>query len=358
MTEQSQRMLYGVLLLVVIVAAGALATLTLMTDTAQPTVNLTGHDMSTRKVTLTQMKGMPTVHMNGSFQNSFGNIRGAGEYRGVRVSALVELAGGMEANDTVQVISSDGYNRTFGYRNVYPNSTEYGIQGHMVLAFEYNGSEVPDYEDGFRLMFLTDDGVFSNADAAQVYPDLGTGSAGSLCVSKVATIRVLPHVTPQPAALTVHSVSHTREYSIDELMALPAVTGQAGYVKTGVSPPTVVPAKQYKGVGLYGLLISIEALPSSYSVEITSRDGYKTYLNKTQLEGTLQAYNTTDGSYIGTESFTLILAYEEDGVPLSTGGPIRLVLIPGGEYFGEGRYWARDVVSVTVLDETLCRSDL
>jgi len=198
-----QKRLYGLLALVLIIAAGSMTAIVLLNTqglgTEEPSVTIVGSSIV--NVTLSDMLTMSSVTRNGSYQNTFGNVRGEGTYTGVRVSDLVELAGGMTEDDNMTVIASDGYNQTFAYSKVYPNQTIYDIQGDMVIAYRFDGQTVPDYPDGYRLMFLPEDGYYSNADAnASTDPD--PRGAGPQCVSNVARIVI---VRPPAAALSSES---------------------------------------------------------------------------------------------------------------------------------------------------------
>lgn len=130
-----------------------------------------------------------------SFQNQFDNWRGYGFYRGVRVSNLVSLVGGMGLSDIVRVTSFDGYSQDFSYDNVYPNVSWYDTQGDMILAYGLNGTDVLDWTDGMRLVMLPADEAYSNDDClatsapgmgCQIYP-----SAGARWVRFVSFIEVL-----------------------------------------------------------------------------------------------------------------------------------------------------------------------
>ena len=132
-----------------------------------------------------------------SFQNIHGNYRGEGTYRGVPVSRLVEAAGGMEPGERLLVYSHDGYVQAYAYENVYPRESGwYGHQGEMILAIEYNGSTPPEWQDGYRIAFLPEDGVYDNNDCARTsVPGQGWHlyqSAGSRWVRMVARLEVLP----------------------------------------------------------------------------------------------------------------------------------------------------------------------
>jgi predicted phosphodiesterase len=147
-------------------------------------------------LSLTDLMGMDPVEGWSSFQNQFDNWGGHGLYRGVRISDLVELVGGMATSDIVRVSAFDGYSQDFSYDNVYPNISWYDAQGDMILAFGLNGTNVLDWTDGMRLVMLPADETYSNDDCLttsapgmgyHVYP-----SAGSRWVRFVSFIEVIP----------------------------------------------------------------------------------------------------------------------------------------------------------------------
>ncbi|MEN1759671.1 MULTISPECIES: metallophosphoesterase family protein [Anoxynatronum] len=140
---------------------------------------------------------MAVLSRKGSFQNFHGNFRGEGTYRGVPVKDLVDLVGGMTLDDFLRVHSWDGYRQDFAYENVYPESSGwYDEQGDMVLAIAYNQSTLPEWEDGYRIAFLPDDGVFDNENLLKTsLPGLGGHdylSAGSVWVRMVNRLEVIP----------------------------------------------------------------------------------------------------------------------------------------------------------------------
>ncbi len=119
---------------------------------------------------------------NSSFENQYGNWRGNGSYIGVTINDLLETVGGMTADQWITVKAWDGMMSNFSYHSVYPNSSWYNIQGDMILAFSYNNMIVPEYVDGYRIVFLPPDGEFSNEDCENtslpnegwnIYPSAG-----------------------------------------------------------------------------------------------------------------------------------------------------------------------------------------
>jgi predicted phosphodiesterase len=130
-----------------------------------------------------------------SFENQLGNWRGRGNYSGVMVSDLIELIGGMTENQNVQISSSDGFAQNFCYSNIYPNTSWYEHQGDMILAFQYNGTIVPNWSDGMRIVMLPTDGTYSAEDCtATSAPGQGWNvyeSAGARWVRYVSVIEVI-----------------------------------------------------------------------------------------------------------------------------------------------------------------------
>ena len=112
-----------------------------------------------------------------------------------KLSTLLSLVGGMNESQMLRITSSDGFEQMFCYCNAYPNATWYSYQGDMILAFEYNGTVVPGWSDGMRLVMLPEDGAYSIDDClATSAPDQGCNiyaSAGARWVRYVSTIEVI-----------------------------------------------------------------------------------------------------------------------------------------------------------------------
>lgn len=145
-------------------------------------------------VSLEDLGTLTTIVGSSSFQNQYGNWGGLGEYRGVRVSDLVDMVGGMATNELLSVSAFDGYQRLYSYWNVYPNDSWHSLQGDMILAYEFNETLGPTWQDGPRIAMLAPDGAYSNDDClATSAPGLGFyyyPSAGALWVRCVVLIEV------------------------------------------------------------------------------------------------------------------------------------------------------------------------
>jgi hypothetical protein len=102
------------------------------------------------------------------------NIKDWGANEGTDVKDLCELVGGMSPGDTVQIKATDGLSRIYDYPNVYTPDPR---QGKMVIAWWNNGTYVPDFADGMRLVFFAQttnsEGkyVFGNWDQHECFPE-------------------------------------------------------------------------------------------------------------------------------------------------------------------------------------------
>ena len=144
---------------------------------------------------LHDLESLATIQRWGQFENLYGNIRGYGSYHGVLISDLLDLVGGMSTNQILVAEAYDGYEQTYGYANVYPNSSWYDLQGDFILAFQYNNTLPPEWTEGPRLAFLPLDETYSNLDCeATSYPNQGYHlypSAGARWVRTVIRLQLI-----------------------------------------------------------------------------------------------------------------------------------------------------------------------
>jgi len=211
--------MYGAVFVVLLLVGGAIAGIYFLQmqqgqQTDVPYVTVVGVDETSINITLTQMLSMSSITRNSSYENSYGNIRGYGLYTGVKIADLINRAGGMNESQFVKVTAADDYSMTFEYSKVHPDPATLAVQGEMILAYEYNGTRVPDYEEGFRIAFLPDDGYYSNADA-NATTDPNPYSAGPQWVSNVVRLSILETVT---SPLILHTMQHTHPL---ELILIP-----------------------------------------------------------------------------------------------------------------------------------------
>jgi hypothetical protein len=143
---------------------------------AGPTVLLEGP--RTVEISLQELRGLPYLEREGSYQNQYGNWRDHGVYRGVPLPELFRRFLPEVEVEGATVIGADGYQVEF------PRERLFDPTYPVVLAYRQNGLEPPAWTDGPRIAVLPEDGGVSNAE-------YGVGSAGSFWVSKV--VRIVAH---------------------------------------------------------------------------------------------------------------------------------------------------------------------
>jgi len=139
---------------------------------AGPTVTIVVLDGNARTVSLEEMKRLPTVSRRGTCQNQYGNWRDEGTYTGVR---LADLVGADVDYEAIRVIARDGY------EVLIMRSRIEDLAYPVVLAYAFDGTEVPGWADGFRIAVLPEDGNVGNEE-------YGVDSAGSYWVKNVERI--------------------------------------------------------------------------------------------------------------------------------------------------------------------------
>ncbi len=175
--------------------------------------------------------------------------------------------------------------------------------------------------------------------------------------SVVFILNMSQNPPPNPDGATVLTITIAGEehnYTMTELQVLPSATGLGGFIKTAATPPTPSGPFNYTGVLMTNLLADVGNLPENYSLQVLSSDGYTTYFTKNEVQGVMEAFDSTTAESIGNRLFLMVLAYHEDGAPLSEeiGGPLRIIFLPDGDYMSAGHSWPKFVTSISVIDET------
>jgi hypothetical protein len=103
----------------------------------------------------TEVGNLPSYTAYGGYKNVLGNIRGLGNYTGVRFLVLCDLVGGMETDDKLRITAADDYQIDFAYSEVvlgefatYDPSTGVQVAHYQplvpIMAYYYNGLDIPD----------------------------------------------------------------------------------------------------------------------------------------------------------------------------------------------------------------------
>lgn len=132
----------------------------------------------------------------------------------------------------------------------------------------------------------------------------------------------------EDVVLDVIGESQSASFTMESLMALPAVEGQAG-IKS--STGKVTPPSAFKGVSLLELINQVGGLGENMGVEIEAEDGYAMTFSGEQIaNGDFITYDPATGDEIDyAGALTAIIAYEHDGAPLDekSDGKLRLVVV-------------------------------
>ncbi len=133
----------------------------------ETTWNLTLTGNETKVYTLDEIKAMPSYTASGGFKKRSGAIVGPYTYRGVNITYLAGLVGGLTPSSSVTVTASDGYAMTYTYDQIMGEITTYNATTgepepdgpvNMILAYEEGGKPIPDEQGGpLRVAFVGPD---------------------------------------------------------------------------------------------------------------------------------------------------------------------------------------------------------
>ena len=147
--------------------------------------------------------------------------------------------------------------------------------------------------------------------------------------------RASPAVSPSgPVVLTLVGEADEKQFTLNQLEALPAYTGYAG-IKSSTGVITL-PA-EYTGVRLSDLTDMVGGITRTNGVTLVAKDGYGMTFSYAQIvDHAFTAYDpATGGEQTPSDDLTVAIAYAREGKPLGEDeGPLRLVVgtaRPGGQ---------------------------
>ncbi len=264
----------------------------------------------------------------------------SGTYTGVLIKDLVGLVGGMVPGDLLEVTASDNYTGYLSYDNVYPQNETLKIQGQFILAYSCNGTQVPTWEDGYRLVCLPEDGNYSNSDYfATVIPELKRSSASAIWICGVVSLKIIRSNTL--------NVTISQSYILNEELVkmMPSVSGTGCYLKT---TGAIVGPNNYTGVPVTYLLSRVGFnFEMNFSLRFIASDGYEMTFNKSQVLGRVMTYYD-NGTEAGVKNLTMILAYAENGESLGDAGLYRVAYIGDDAPITDGHFWVKMITQIIV----------
>ena len=352
MEEESSGLVFGKLVVILIVAAllvgaSAMAYFYMAADDGDDDddnnsgnggdeyrIFLTGRDGTEKNMTLSEVMELTQLVGHSSYKNQFDNVGGDGIYKGVKLSDLVEMVGGMEPGDTLRIDAKDPdtYYQEFSYLNVYPDEYWYEMQGDLILACENYNSSYPDWDDGPMNVFLPEDGLYDLEDAKWTsVPGQGwhlNPSGGARWVKNTESITVIPGSEEWSIDLEGRTTKTLYQSEFDNFKTL------YNYTFTDYKD------REYSGALLSQIIGIVDGAPcyGDEAFNTTAADaGYVILPSAVDYSSRITS-NMLD---------TVILADEEDGELIGEGdGPIKLT---GPDL--KGFHSVKNVSSI-VMDET------
>ena len=244
--------------------------------------------------------------------------------KGTAVRDLTDLVGGMGVNDEIKFVCTlDGWTTTLDYNVIYEPHPRLGT---AFLSWYADGKTVPEYSQGPRLLFTSDDNMFSHADMYESVNSLywhynsGRASAPGLSAQMVDLIQIIPKPDDWTLALNGALSEKIGRGYFESGLTCTFVKGtptdhQASYIEDG---------REWSGMPLWllvgfvddenahiGMSYNIELAEAGYDITVIGADGSEIIIDSRDADRSSDYIiaNTVDGKIIS----------EEDG------GPIRLV---------------------------------
>ena len=155
----------------------------------------------------------------------------------------------------------------------------------------------------------------------------------------------LPHMN-----LTLIGLNDTqRVLNEKDIGGLPAFTSMGGF-ETSIG--SLGGSGNYTGVQVSTLLALVGGMNIDCSLNVSASDGYSIVFTYEQVKGeNYTTYNSTTGNEVSTnQPFTVILAYYENGVNLTSDvGPLRLAIVGPQGLLTDGRFWVKWVTKLEII---------
>jgi DMSO/TMAO reductase YedYZ molybdopterin-dependent catalytic subunit len=277
--------------------AGAPAQSNLLPSGEPPQMQLkiTGYIAAEKSLTIKDLSMMPLTSVTHTIKGE------TADYVGVTILNLLNKTGASWDAGLINVISTDGFNKTLNLYQAY-NSTQYA-GSEIILAFVKDGKYITDSKEG-PLKLVT------------------PGLASSYNVKSVTEINLQPWTISVTGA-----VSNPIVLTSGNLTNFETKTVQAALAPGGEPQRT----SAWTGTSLWSILQASGISSSASKVTVTAIDGYS------------REYSVAQVKDLG-----LLIGFKENGAYLSpvNGQPYRLV-VPT-EDFKWGQFWVRWVSQVTV----------
>lgn len=298
-----------------------------------------------KEFTLAEIKDFQFISGTSEYQNSYGNWRDKGVYKGVPISSFAEEVGGIQKGDILIVTSEDDYTQIYTYENIYPTTEWEEIQGKMILAYEFNGTQYPTWNNGLRIVFIPSDGQYSNNDSKTTSSlESKVSSAGARWSKYVKELEF----RRENEIVTFGYDSNNYTLSWSQVLRLSSINQSGSFSsKSGVSEPYY-----YTGVNLTHTLDLVIDITQDFTITVFAADGYNRVFSRDLFFGNATMYNSSgiEIGHGGPENVSLILAYYEGSQKLiSDDGPFRVVFVGPNSPITSSKYWVKNVVYLKII---------
>jgi len=254
-----------------------------------------------------------------------GNYKIDNVVKGTAVRDLTDLVGGMGPNDEIKFVCTlDGWTNTLDYSSIYEPHPRLGT---VFLAWYADGKVIPEYSQGPRLFFTSDDNKFSHADMYESINPLywhynsGRASAPGLSAQMVDLIKIVPKPDDWSITLTGAINEKISRGYFESGLTCTFVKGtpidhQASY--------TDEQGREWSGMPLWllvgfvddenahtGSSYAVELAEEGYDITVIGADGSETVISSIDAD--------RNSNYIIANTLNGAVISKEDG------GPVRLV---------------------------------
>ncbi len=180
----NRKMLAAIVIVVVVVACASIAAVYMLPSQKTSAVNLPAMNLTVvgangQQKVLTQkdIAALQQITGKGGSIGQGGMAMNVGTYTGVKLSDVCNLVGGIASGDTISVNCSDGYSASFTYDqvangkgfNTYDSSGNTATPTnpiYLILAYQYNGTNLPSGSGPLKTMVIGQDGLLSDGKIA------------------------------------------------------------------------------------------------------------------------------------------------------------------------------------------------
>ncbi len=136
--------------------------------------------------------------------------------------------------------------------------------------------------------------------------------------------------------------------SYDEIKAMPASKGSGGFF---TSVGVINGPYKIKGVSVIDICEIIGGMAPSDIVYLYAPDGYSAVFDYKQIMGDIDTYDPATMRLVPHGEQKVILAYEQNGKPLSQeyGKPLRLAIITDDNLLTEGHHWVKWINRIEIV---------